>query len=239
MADQTTDWAARLGAPLTRASTLRARSRADPELAAARGRLRAWQAVRLARTHADLLRDPRFGPAAAFFLSDVYGAEDVGKRDEEVQRVLPTVVKLVPAAGLETIADALELDALSEELDAAMLAILQDRISDLQPEDYGRAYRQIGRREDRERQIALIRQVGHSLERLARAPLIYSTLRLMRRPAQLAGLGALQSFLERGYAAFAKLGAAEEFLEIVTSREQALLEALFAGDDGALSRAAA
>lgn len=239
MADQTTDWTARLGAPLARAAALRAQTRADPDLSVARGRLRAWQAIRLARTHADLLRDPRFGPAAAFFLSDVYGAEDVGKRDEEVQRVLPTVIKLVPAAGLETITDALELDALSEELDAAMLALLADRVSDLRPEDYGRAYRRLGRRMDRERQIALIRQVGRSLERLTHAPLIHTTLRLMRRPAQLAGLGALQSFLERGYAAFAKLGSAEEFLEIVTSREQAVLEALFAGDDGALSRAAA
>lgn len=239
MADQNQDWAERLKEPLARASALRAQGRSDPQAASARAQLRAWQSIRLARTHADLLRDPRFGPAAAFFLSDIYGAEDSGQRDAEVQKVLPTVSKLVPAAGLETIADALELDALSEDLDSAMLDLLKDKLADLRPEDYGRAYRKVGRRAERERQIVLIRHLGRSLERLSRAPFVLATLKLMRRPAQVAGFGELQSFLERGYSAFAKLGSAEEFLEIVTSREQALLEALFAGDDTLLSKSAA
>ena len=53
----------------------------------------------------------------------------------------------------------------------------------------------------------------------------------MRKPAILAGLGELQDFLERGYAAFLDMGGAEEFLGLVVSRERAVLEALFAGDD--------
>ncbi len=47
----------------------------------------------------------------------------------------------------------------------------------------------------------------------------------------------MQAFLERGYWAFGKMrGGAREFVTIVVGRERAISEALFAGDDGALSR---
>jgi hypothetical protein len=56
----------------------------------------------------------------------------------------------------------------------------------------------------------------------------------MRKPARLAGLSKLQSFLERGFAAFRKMGGADEFLRLVIARERKLLNALFAGDDSLL-----
>jgi hypothetical protein len=222
---------ARIAALLDRASGVRSAARQDPKAAAARQSLRAWQAQRLARTHASLLATPRFAEAATFFLTDVYGANDPAARDAEVRQVLPAMTKLLPVGGLEIVADAIELDALSETLDAAMVAALGRRISGFDAADYGRAYRKVDRRPDRERQIDLIQHLGQSLDRLSRRPFISTTLAMMRKPAQLAGLGDLQSFLERGYAAFRKMGGAEEFLGLVITRERELLEALFAGDD--------
>jgi hypothetical protein len=222
---------ARIAAQLDRASGLRSAARSDPKAVAARQSLRAWQARRLARTHADLLTDPRFAEAAVFFLTDVYGANDPAARDAEVRQVLPAMVKLLPVSGLAIVADAIELDALSEDLDAAMVAALGRRVSGFDAADYGRAYRKVGRRPDRERQIELVRQLGRSLGHFARRPLVSATLAMMRKPAQLAGLGDLQSFLERGYAAFRKTGGADEFVDLVVAREQQLLEALFVGDD--------
>jgi hypothetical protein len=58
---------------------------------------------------------------------------------------------------------------------------------------------------------------------------------MMRKPAELAGFSELQSFLERGYAAFHKMGGADAFLNEVVTRERMLLEALFAGDDSLLA----
>ena len=112
----------RLTKQLDLAARLRESAKADPELEAARQRLRAWQAVRLARTHADLLASPSMGPAATFFLTDLYGSKDLTRLDADVRRVVPTTKRLLPAAGLETVADAIELEALSEELDLAMAA---------------------------------------------------------------------------------------------------------------------
>ena len=60
---------------------------------------------------------------------------------------------------------------------------------------------------------------------------------MMRGPARAAGLGELQGFLERGYAAFqAMRGGAGEFVSLVVARERSIAQALLAGDNGALQQ---
>lgn len=224
----------RLTHQLDIAAHLREAAKGDPAREAARQRLRAWQAVRLARTHADLLASPSMGPAAVFFLTDLYGSEDLSKLDADVRRIVPTMKRLLPAAGLETVADAIELEALSEDLDAAMIGALEPDTVALDATSYGRAYRGVGRRHDRERQIDLIEGLGHSLDRLVHQPLVGTALSMMRRPARFAGLGDLQDFLQRGYEAFRRMGGAGEFLNLIVSRERTLMEAVFAGNDSPL-----
>ncbi|SPE35459.1 conserved hypothetical protein [Burkholderiales bacterium] len=139
--------------------------------------------------------------------------------------------RLLPAAGLETVAEAIELEALSEDLDFAMAKTLGATSSKLAGASYGAAYRKVDRRADRERQIDLIENLCKSLDRLVHQPLAGTTLSMMRWPAQLAGLGELQDFLQRGYTAFVKMGGAGEFVALIVGRERDLLQALFAGDD--------
>ena len=52
---------------------------------------------------------------------------------------------------------------------------------------------------------------------------------MMRQPARLAGLSALQDFLERGFAAFRRMGGAATFLATINERETQLLEAIADG----------
>jgi hypothetical protein len=216
---------------LKTAKYLRLQANTEPEAARARLRLREWQAGRLARTHAVLLASPRFGEAAQFFLSDLYGPKDFSSRDEEVERILPLLIKMLPASALRTIALAVELDALSEELDSAMIAELcRAGLIDCIDEDaYAAAYRVVGCQAERERQILLIRETGEALDRLARKPLLSGMLKLMRGPAHLTGLGELHEFLERGFNAFRGMGSASEFLDSIESKEQKLLTRLFTG----------
>ena len=225
------DAVARLVGELERAENARAVASADPTFLARRADFRAWQAARLARTHADLLASPRFGAAAEFFLSDLYGPQDISVHTQEVRRIVPVMSRTLPAAAIETVADAIELDALSEELDAAMIAALGERVETLDASVYAEAYRAIGHRAERTRQIDLIEHLGRSLDGLTRHPFIGAALKMMRKPAELAGLGALQSFLERGYAAFRVMRGGSEFVEIVAGRERAISEATFAGRD--------
>ena len=219
----------RILAKLAMAADVRAGLADEPEAPRKRAALREWQAGRLARTHADLLESPRYAETAAFFLTDIYGPKDLSGHLEEVRRILPLMLKVLPVAGLETVADAIELNALSESLDAAMISRLQDKVFALTGADYVTAYGEVGRKHGRERQIDLILHLGQSLDRLTRKPLIGTALAMMRGPAAAAGLLELQEFLERGYKAFRQMKGADEFLDKITSRERVLSEAWFAG----------
>lgn len=219
-----------LAACIAEARELRAERAADPR-AEDYPRLKEWQAARLAQTYADLLASERYRPAAEFFLSDLYGPKDFRSRDEELARVVPVMVHVLPARALLTLLEAVRMDTLSESLDTAMVLALRDagRTRDIDWPAYVAAYRSCGRRRDREQQIALIDKIGKTLDRLTRMPLIRVSLRLMNGPAHLAGLGALHDFLQRGFDAFSDMKGADEFLAIVTQRETELMKELFAG----------
>jgi hypothetical protein len=225
----------RLMGQLDRASGLKARSASDPLYAARRAAFRAWQAERLARTHANLLDSKRFHDAAQFFLSDLYGPQDVSVHADDVRRIVPAMTRMLPGAALDTVADAIELDAMSEELDAAMIDRLGDKAMRLIANDYAVAYRAVGRQTDRARQIDLIEHLGNSLDGLTRQKFIGGALRMMRKPAEVAGLGGLQSFLERGYAAFKTMGNGSDFVAEIVGREREISAALFAGDDSVVA----
>lgn len=217
---------------IAEARQLRARRDADPS-PEDYPRLKEWQAARLAQTYADLLADPRYRPAAEFFLSDLYGPKDFRTRDEELARVVPIMVHMLPTRALATLLDAVKMDTLSESLDSAMVLALRHagQSQSIDWPAYRAAYRRCGRRAERELQIALIARIGNTLDRLTRMPLIHLSLKLMQAPAHLSGLGALHSFLQRGFDAFHSMQGADEFLSIVSQRETALMLELFADPD--------
>lgn len=224
-------WVAQLRQHLARAKSLRAAANADPRMAEDRLRLRGWQADRLAATYRDLLDSERYRDAARFFLTDLYGPKDFSERDHEVERILPTLSASLPAAGIRTVTLAIEVDALSEELDAAMVAELRRAraLPKITEKAYAEAYRRCGKRAQRELQLRLIGEVGEALAALTRKPLIHGALRLMRGPAKLAGLAELHAFLEDGYNAFYTMGDSSEFLDVVNTREAVILQRLFDG----------
>lgn len=199
---------------------------ADPSLGARTTAVKDYQHRRFARTYADLLASPRYRAAARFFLDELYGPRDFTARDQQFERVVPGLVRLFPAAIVGTVCSLAELHSLSERLDTRMAAHLPG--TQFAAVDYVSAWQATGEADARRRQIALMLEVGQSLERYTRTPLLRQSLRLMRGPARAAGLSALQSFLESGFDTFRDLGGAEDFLQMVAQRERILCEALFA-----------
>ena len=222
-------------AEIDRSAALRARFAEDASFSERRAFLRSWQAARLARTHQDLLESRRFHAAAEFFLVDLYGPKDLSRHIEDVRRILPVMTKVLPESGLTTVAHAMELNILSESLDGAMVEALSADTATITDATYAAAYRKAGRVEDRKRQIDLIALLGEALDKLTHQRFIGAALKMMRKPAELAGLGELQGFLERGYRAFGVMrGGAGEFVSIVVARERAIVKGLLAGDDSVL-----
>jgi hypothetical protein len=195
--------------------------------------LRRWQATRLRRSFARFLQDPRRGPAAEFFLGDVYGDHDFSRRDADIVRVMPMMQRLLPKRLLHTVADAIELGALTHALDLRMaeaLEALAPRRRKLDEALYAEAYRAVGLRRLRNHQIDLIHDVGSGFGRALNLPGVAALLAFSRGPARAAGLSDLQGFLERGYAAFEALGDADAFVAEIEADERAATRRLFAGD---------
>jgi hypothetical protein len=217
---------------LERAQALHAARLRDPGLARALDALADWQARRLAATYADLAAQPRYAEAIEFFRTDLYGNADYARRDADVARVVPMMVAMLPERVIGTIADAMELNVLSHELDRKLLANLPDPMR-YDVRDYCRAYRRTGAFDARERQIAMIGEVGRALDVFVRKPLIRTALAMMRAPAHMAGFGVLHDFLDRGFNAFHRMRGADAFLATIEARETAIHRAIAGGADDA------
>ncbi|MGA0264759.1 MAG: FFLEELY motif protein [Lysobacterales bacterium] len=192
--------------------------------------LQKWQRVRLAETYADLLDHPRFQAAGAFFLDELYGGLHFRERDQEVEKVLPVMLRTLREDMLVSLAEAFELQALSLELDMGMVEAMEEHgVERLDPRSYGEIYRSCGRVAAREQQIDLIRELGLALNELVHHRLVLMLIRVLRGPARAAGFGLLQGFLERGLQAFRAMGDGTEFVMTIWERETAIMQRLISG----------
>lgn len=204
----------------------RARRAADPDLAARVLAVKDFQHQRFQHTYADLLAQPRYAGAAGFFLSELYGPEDFTRRDTQFRRVVQPLVRLFPHEVVRTVHTLGELHALSEALDSEMGSAVTAVPVPL--DAYVQAWQRVGRAADRRNQIVLTRRVADALDAYTRNPLLRHSLRLMRGPARLAGLRDLQRFLESGFDTFAAMHGAQDFLDTIVRREEAVADWLFA-----------
>ena len=225
----TDDAQSALARELAHVTRLHDERRANHSLDVALERLAQWQAARLRQTYADLERQERYAEAVAFFETDLYGGADFAQRDADIAKVAPVMAMMLPARAIATIARAMEVNALSQELDRALLARLPRADGRPTVAEYCSAYRRMNNRPARARQIELIGEIGSALDHLVRMPLVHAALAMMRGPARLAGMGVLHDFLERGFAAFRTMKGADEFLAIIVGRETALMDAILGG----------
>jgi hypothetical protein len=222
--------AALLVVELRRIRALHEARLADHAGAADRIRLMEWQTDRLRRTYSDLVATLRYAGAARFFLEELYGPKDFSKRDHDLDRISPIMVRMLPANVIETVAKAMELNALSQELDNALLAELDPVGPDqLREADYVAAYRRCDNYDLRLQQIDLIGVLGRDLDRIVRKRFIAGALQMMRRPAAMAGFSEMHDFLEMGFTAFREMGGADYFLTTVMTRERRILDRIVGG----------
>src|SRR5262245_56200113 len=156
-------WTATIVARLADVRVLRLARDAQPQLRARVSAVKRFQHARFARDYATLLSDSRYGVAARFFLDELYGPEDFAARGAEFERVVPWMARPVPDEVMRTITDLIELHSLTEDLDQQMAAALvTDNLDD---RSYREAWQGVGRRADRERQLALLLSIGRELDR--------------------------------------------------------------------------
>jgi len=125
---------------------------------------------------------------------------------------------------MKVLAQAIELDVLTLELDHAMVRALG--ATSVTDATYAAAYRGVDHPESRTRQIDLIVDIGEDLSRIVRRVWLGPLLQAAHVPAHAAGFGALQDFLERGYAAFRRMRDAEGLLKAIKERETGFMHTM-------------
>jgi hypothetical protein len=201
----------------------------DASLATAVVEVKSYQEARLRRTHADLFGRPDESEAADFFLQDLYGPTDFSRRDAELARVVPALLRWFPSEVAQTVALVCELHALSEVLDLEMATHIRGR--PLTDGAYKRAWRAVSSPSQRRRQVELIVEVGAALAVHTKSRSLRHSLHLMRLPARLAGLSVLQRFLEHGFEVFGSLPNSSAFLNGIAQREYEYAAMQFDGTD--------
>ena len=232
MPSNNTDAATRIRTAVARVQALRQSGETSPSLGAAVLHIKQIQSRRFASTYADLLASAQYQSAARFFLDELYSTRDYAQRDAQFARIAGTLQTVFPRQVVQTAVALAELHADTETLDHQMAQawLAQDGTGD-DAERYLQAWRSTGQRDARSAQLAGVLFIGRELERLTRLPGLRLMLKMMRRPAQAAGLDALQQFLEAGFDTFAALArhpqGVAQFLERIESREAALMRDLF------------
>lgn len=216
-------------------SLLRQALAADPALRLSLSQVKRVQAQRFAGTYADLMASGPYAAAGRFFLNELYSDHDYSERDAQFARIAGAIERLFPAQVADTAVALAQLHSLSEDLDLAMAVRWRDDPSEggSDAHRYIAAWRGLGRRHDRERQLSAVLDIGRQMARLTRTPGLRIMLKVMRRPALAAGLDSLQRFLEAGFDTFtavAQGGGAEEFLGIIEQREGRLIAMWFDSD---------
>ncbi len=236
MPTENTDAATRIRAAMARVQALRQSGETSPSLGAAVLHIKQIQSRRFAGTYADLLASAQYQSAARFFLDELYSTRDYAQRDAQFARIAGTLQTVFPRPVVQTAVALAELHADTETLDHQMAQawLAQDGTGNGTEDDaarYLQAWRSTGQRAARSAQLAGVLFIGRELERLTRLPGLRLMLKMMRRPAQAAGLDALQQFLEAGFDTFAALArhpqGVAQFLERIEGREAALMQDLF------------
>ena len=190
--------------------------------------LRQWQCSRLLFSYDSLYQKKQYRPAMDFFTAELYGPNDFTQRDEDIKKVLPLMERVLSEETIASFEIALKLNTLSYQLDFDLVRNLGD-ITNISNEDYALAYRNCNNLEQRQMQLNLIEMLSGNLSGIANKTSIMMLLKLSRKPAKLAGLGELQSILEKGASAFRKIKKIEDFINPILQGEKEIMQNLFSG----------
>jgi hypothetical protein len=192
----------------------------DPDLLEAYDRFTRWQLDYMLPFFSDLLEPEGHAEAVDFIVSDLAGV-GVSERDHDIERAAPVIVRSLPAHPLETAAAAVELNARVLEINLGIcraLLVNGELPPTIDERSYFTACQAVSSYDECMDLVRLAVELGETLKRLVRVPLIGGLLRTMRKPAHAAGFGALQEFLETGYLTFRRISDIERFLALLQLR---------------------
>lgn len=191
-----------------------------------------WQAARLKSTHQDLYAHPGYHAGLEFLLTDLYAPTSMTRRDDNIDRIFPKMVTWLPDHFLDTLAGLVELNLITQQLDLELVELLDAReipAQSVTTEHYCEVFRASLQLSQREKQMALVADVGQQLDRYVRNRTLGWLLSMSRAPAEMANLSDLHDFLHRGYSAFRQMDNVDVLINRLVTREQQVMDNILNG----------
>ncbi|CAM2065579.1 hypothetical protein SCOR_09365 [Sulfidibacter corallicola] len=197
----------------------------DPRFA----ELKALQSARLWDTYRDFAEKPGYRATCDFFFGEVYHTEDTRRRDRAFESFYANISRVLGGDIVRCMRQVIDLQKLTVELDLLCVRALIDL--DIAPgfdmQAYERAYRHMGERDRRERQIRMLVENLFLTHKIFRRFGIGVGLHALHKFHRLRGDDQVTGFLWRGYQALHRLSSVRPLAEAVERREMERLQRIF------------
>lgn len=208
----------------------------DPVLASRLNDVQRWQKERMKKTHHDFFAVPEHHLMTQYFLNRLYGGPDFDVLANQIGRLINNagmVEKIIPDSAIRTGFSGVELAVLAIRLDQELALDLLNTYAPTMPLDdeiMRRAYLKLDQREPRLRQMALLDELGISLDKYVRSRMVKGAFRMAKGLAYKYKVGPMYEFVDEGFEAMKPLKSAQEFVNTFTAREREIIDKVHTGD---------
>lgn len=208
----------------------------NPEIQQRLADVQLWQKTRMQRTHAQQFAEKQNVLMAEYFLNRLYGGPDFDALAEQIARLTKyahKAEKLIPDNAIKTGTSGVALAILAVQLDEKVaMQLLQDYHPNepLTDEMMRQAYLKLNQSDDRLKQLALLDELGKSLDKYMRSFVVYTAFKMCKGAATKYRFEVMYDFMQDGFSAMKPLKSAEKFVKEFTATERQIVAKVHAGD---------
>ena len=198
--------------------------------------VQAWQKARMQRTHHKHFSAKQNQLMAEYFLNRLYGGTDFDALAAQIARLTRyahKAEKVIPENAIKTGTLGVELAILAVQLDEQVaIQLLQDYHPHdaLTDEMLRLTYLKLDQGEARLKQLALLDQLGMSLDKYMRSFVVYTAFKMCKGAANKYNFQVMYEFMQDGFLAMKPLKSAEKFVRDFTATERQIIDKVHSGD---------
>ena len=198
--------------------------------------VQAWQKARMQHSHAKQFAEKQNVLMSEYFLNRLYGGDDFDAMAEQIARLTKyahKAEKLIPDNAVKTGALGVKLAIFAVQLDEQVAAQL---LKDYHPhetlnDDMMRlTYLKLDQGNDRLKQLALLDELGLSLDKYMRSFIVQTAFKMCKGAAEKYHFDIMYDFMQEGFLAMKPLKSAEKFVREFTQGEREVIAKVHAGD---------
>lgn len=207
----------------------------NPVLAKRLAEVQIWQKQRMQNTHAAFFSVPEHQLMTQYFMDRLYGADDFKTLSFQIRRLIKNakiVEKIIPANALKTGDAGVELARLSIQLDEDVARYLLENYPENQPltdEIMCQAYLAKDQATDRLHQMELLELLGGKLDMYVRSRMVKTAFKMSKGLAYRYKVDPIYEFIDEGFKAMEPLESAEKFVDVFTTKEREIIQAVHNG----------